>query len=146
MSTAAIVLCTTLVMNVGNESVLTKECRVEEPRIEVASPRTDVPKNVEQITTEAATESIPETTDVTPVENTVPPRKVVAVKTKPAAVVVKHVRPKRAKLTTHVSHRKHFRAKRRYTVVAAATSTPLPPKKPTLWDRLKQFAKSDYSP
>jgi hypothetical protein len=142
MSTAAIVLCTTLVMNVGNGSVVTRECHVEEPRVEAALPVTVPPGGIEQISSEIA-EEVPVENTVNPAVTAKPDNAVIS-KKKPPIATVKRVKPNRTKLAKYTPHRKHYRSRRKIAVITAVTDTQRPPKKPTLWDRFKKITQSGF--
>lgn len=198
MSTAALVLCTTLVTSVGNTSILTKECHLEKPHIVVAEPGSDLPKNVEKSLLETAVEtavekpaespvivapgaepdvqtvepalapagnveqavsavppSLPadgsadtpqEAEAQIPVAAKVQPAKPAVKKSKPAVVKLQRAKQKRVKQATYSTRRNDARSKRRTAVIAAAATTPQRVKKPTVWDRLVQFAKYGYVP
>ena len=151
MSAAAILVCTTLITNAGNGSIVTRECHAVEPQSAVAAPASadinTTPSPASITTKETSLEPVVGQDDVAvpkpePATTIVKPAEVVA---KPAAAVVKPAKPKRTGFAKYVPHHKMHKTSRGVgtTPEAYAILQPAlrhrPPKKPTVWAKVRNL-------
>ena len=154
MTIAAILLCTTLVTNVDNTSVVTRECREVMPPIVMKAPTENMsiaymqpaPETMngpkvdlweKKVVTQVQAARSVSLQAMLPAEEAVEPTVV------PAPAVLKSVKPKRLKAAKQSQNRKLRKAPRRAAEIRDANRMQRPaaqqakPKKLTAWEKLK---------
>ncbi len=167
MSSVVLLLCTTIISNTGNASIVTRDCRPQEAaslethETVLAKPVTEIPaENVTDVARQpsalppaieppaelpkaVAALPKPSVPEVAPSEARPPET---PVKAKPARAAETHVKPRRTRLASHTPRRHHVRRTRQTDAIQVASEASPPVKKATLWDKLKKLPwKSPFS-
>jgi hypothetical protein len=145
MTTAVFLICTTLVTNVGNGSIVTKECHEVQPQTALASPEKTSTNVVEELPPERITniskepDLVQETMAAPKANPVVVPRVVSPVMQRavPPAATVKRFKAKRVKIATHHKRYQKRRVARRVEVMPTVSSATQPTQKLSIWQRLK---------